>query len=254
MDDRNEWQGWLDRWDAQQTGYLPYREDRFGAMLEVVEALLPEDFVAVDLASGPGSLSQRLLARFPSASCVALDLDPVLVEIGRRAQGDAGGRLRWVEADLTSAELAGAIGLERVDAVLCTTALHWLPSDRLAHVYGQLGRLVRPGGVLINGDNIPFSRDDGVFQKLAEGVRVGAAVRAFGGDMASGWREWWEAVAAEPTLAELNAERERRVAGIGRDHPESLLGFHLAALLDAGFSTVGTVWQRFDDRVVVAVR
>jgi len=36
-----DWQGWLRRWDAQQTGYIPDREDRFTAMLDVLEALLP---------------------------------------------------------------------------------------------------------------------------------------------------------------------------------------------------------------------
>jgi trans-aconitate methyltransferase len=252
--DRRRWQDWLERWDEQQTGYLPHREDRFTAMLDVLDELLPPDFVAVDLACGPGSLTSRLLTRFPSASCVALDLDPVLLDIGRRALGDAGGRLRWVEADLATAELAEVIGLDRVDAVLCTTALHWLPSHGLTRVYGQLAGLIRPGGVLLNGDNIPFSRDGGVFQKMAENARARAAVQAFGEDMTSGWRQWWEAVAAEPELADLARKREERFAGIGRDHPESLLDFHLAALRDAGFSTVGTLWQRLDDRVVAAVR
>jgi hypothetical protein len=31
-----DWRTWLDRWDAQQTGYIPEREARFAAMFEVV--------------------------------------------------------------------------------------------------------------------------------------------------------------------------------------------------------------------------
>jgi hypothetical protein len=77
---------------------------------------------------------------------------------------------------------------------------------------------------------------------------------AFGEDMASGWREFWTAVAAEPALVDVAAERERRFATVGRDHPEPLLEFHLAALRDAGFGTVGVVWQEFDDRIVAAIR
>jgi hypothetical protein len=45
-----DWQAWLRRWDTQQTRYLPEREERFTAMLDVLAALLPPDFVALDLA------------------------------------------------------------------------------------------------------------------------------------------------------------------------------------------------------------
>ncbi|MEO3778291.1 class I SAM-dependent methyltransferase [Micromonospora sp. B11E3] len=223
-------------------------------MLDVLAELLPADFVAVDLASGPGSLSHRLLRRFPQARCVAVDLDPVLVEIGRRASTALGDRLRFVEADVSRPDLADVLGEERVDAVLSSTALHWLPSDALAGVYGRMARLIRPGGVLLNADNIPFGRERGAFQQLAEARRARHAVAAFGEDMASGWREFWEAAAAEPALAAVSAERERRFATVGRDHPESVLEFHLAALRDAGFSAVDVVWQEFDDRVVAAIR
>ena len=44
------WHDWMQRWDSQQSGYMPDREQRFSAMLDVLEALLPERFVALDLA------------------------------------------------------------------------------------------------------------------------------------------------------------------------------------------------------------
>ena len=60
-----DWSDWLRRWDAQQEGYVPEREARFTAMFDVLAELLPTSFVALDLACGPGSISQRLLTRFP---------------------------------------------------------------------------------------------------------------------------------------------------------------------------------------------
>ena len=89
-----DWHGWLRRWDMQQTGYLPDREARFNAMLDVLAVLFPEEFVAVDLACGPGTISQRLLARFPKARCVAVDLDPILLAMGQGVLGMMEGRLR----------------------------------------------------------------------------------------------------------------------------------------------------------------
>ncbi len=45
-----DWRDWLRRWDRQQEGYIPEREARFTAMFDAVEQLLPESFVALDLA------------------------------------------------------------------------------------------------------------------------------------------------------------------------------------------------------------
>lgn len=78
---RVDWMGWLRRRDLQQEGYVPEREARFTAILDALAELLPASFVALDLACGPGSISQRLLDRFPEAHAVAVDLDPVLLAI-----------------------------------------------------------------------------------------------------------------------------------------------------------------------------
>ncbi|ATB43492.1 methyltransferase [Cystobacter fuscus] len=58
--------------------------------------------------------------------------------------------------------------------MLSTTALHWLPAERLVALYHQPGRLVRPGGMFLNGDNIPFSHRPSPFQRLAEQARRAA--------------------------------------------------------------------------------
>jgi SAM-dependent methyltransferase len=105
-----DWLDWLQRWDAQQEGYVPEREARFTAMFDALAALLPASFVALDLACGPGSISQRLLARFPGARAIAVDIDPVMLAIGQGAIGTMDGRLRWIEADLASPGWLGELG------------------------------------------------------------------------------------------------------------------------------------------------
>jgi trans-aconitate methyltransferase len=155
----------------QQTGYLPDREARFNAMLNVLAVLLPEEFVAVDLACGPSAISQRLLARFPKARCVAVDLDPILLAMGHAVLGTMGNQLRWVEADLMTAEWITHLGEAQVDAVLSTTALHWLAPEQLIRLYRQLGQVVRSGSVLLNGDNLKFGPHMPTFQRVAETVK-----------------------------------------------------------------------------------
>ncbi len=248
------WSNWLERWDRQQRVYLPEREQRFALMLDVLEALLAETFVAVDLASGPGSLSQRLLTRFPYARCIAVDLDPVLLALGQGALDDMQGRLRWVEADLRNPHWRDHLGEERVDAVLSTTALHWLPPATLVALYEQLAELIRPGGVFLNGDHFSFRSQVQTFKKVVDVIQERKAKEVAASEQAENWRAWWDALAQEPGMQELFAERERRFAWRTYDQQEPLLELHEAALHNAGFREVGVIWQYLDNCVLLAVR
>lgn len=250
-----DWPGWLRRWDAQQTGYVPEREARFTAMLDALEELLPASFVALDLACGPGSISQRLLARFPDAGAIAVDIDPVMLAVGQGALGTAGGRLRWLEADLASPAWLDALGETRVDAVLSTTALHWIEPEPLARLYRDLGRLLRPGGLFLNADHMAFGPGlpslARLSQRALDELWSDASFDARGVETAE---QWWDALAQEPAAAPLLAERAERFAGKRRQESAPGFDFHVAALRDAGFREAGTVWQVLSDRVLLAVR
>jgi trans-aconitate methyltransferase len=249
-----DWPVWLQRWDTQQTGYLPDREQRFQAMLDVLAVLLPDSFVALDLACGPGAISQRLLARFPHARCVAVDLDPVLLAMGQAVLGTMGGRLHWVEADLMREDWVTHLGETHVDAVLSTTALHWLSAEHLMRVYSQLGQLVCQGGVVLNGDNMKFSAAMPTFERVAETVKERQQTAAFEQRGVETWSDWWASLAAEPALRELFAERERRFAWKATGWRAPIFDVHEAALRDAGFREVGVIWQYMGNRVLMAVR
>jgi trans-aconitate methyltransferase len=247
------WHEWIQRWDNQQSGYLPDREQRFTAMLDVLETLLPERFVALDLACGPGSISQRLLHRFPQARSIALDFDPVLLLLGQNELGDMQGRLRWVEADLRDHLWYTQLGEEHVDAVLSTTALHWLPASTLVQVYHRLGKLVRPGGVVLNGDEFEFGSHMPDFRKVAEFTqkRMSEIATRSG---AEDWSTWWENLKREPGMESLFAERQRRVIDGAHHDSHAIVELHEAALRDAGFREVGVIWQHMGNRVVIGVR
>jgi len=254
-----DWKNWLARWDAQQIGYLPEREARFEAMLDVLEFTLPENFIALDLACGPGAISQRVLNRFPEAQCIGVDLDPVLLTMGQNVLGNMRGRLRWVEANLLEADWVEKLTTTQVDAVLSATALHWLPAPDLVRIYAQLGHLVRPGGVFLNGDHMPFAAHLPTFVKIAQARKDRIQYEAFTRRGGENWKAWWDALEREPDMQTLFAERRRRFHW----HDEHMaapgykmtgVDLHLAALREAGFREAGVLWQRGDNRVVLAVR
>lgn len=250
-----DWREWLRRWDAQQEGYVPEREARFTAMFDPLAELLPTSFVAVDLACGPGSISQRLLARFPQAQVYAVDVDPVMIAIGRGALGRYDGRLHWVEADLATPGWVEALGHAQVDAVLSTTALHWLDPGSLARLYCDLSGLLRPGGLFLNGDHLAF---DPSLPTLAHLSQQQLDRRwnddAFAARGVETAEQWWDAFTQEPQFKPLLTERARRFAGKTRPASSPDLDMHLAALSAAGFAEAGTIWQQLSSRVLLAVR
>lgn len=137
-----DWAAWQNSWDRQQEWYMPDREDRFRIMLDMVEALVGTAPRVLDLACGTGSITARLLARFPEATSTGVDLDPALLAIARGTfEGDD--RVSFVTADLKDPDWATKLPYESYDAVLTATALHWLHSEPLADLYGRIAELVR---------------------------------------------------------------------------------------------------------------
>jgi SAM-dependent methyltransferase len=248
---------WIDRWDAQQNGYMPDREERFTALIDAVEeeAGRPDPLV-LDLGSGPGSLAVRLLDRMPAARVLAIDADPLLQALGRAAyQGRAG--LGFIDLDLRSPGWAGRLGLSRpADAAVSTTALHWLTPSALRAMYAEVAAVLRPGGLLLDGDH--FTEDTAVAPTLA---RLDRALtqriedRARTDGQPEDWKAWWQAATADPALAGPAAERGRR--RMSEDHHGSesvLLAQHVTALAAAGFTEIGIIWQHGESRILAAVR
>jgi SAM-dependent methyltransferase len=132
---------------------MPDREQRLGALVDVVEAVAGPAPRVLDLACGTGSISRRLLGRLPAARIVALDVDPALLAIASATLG-GDGRVRIVRADLADPGWARAVDGTLFDAVVTATALHWLPEPTLARLYRDLHGLVRRGGVMANADEM----------------------------------------------------------------------------------------------------
>lgn len=245
-----DWPAWLGRWEAQQGREMPDREERFAAMIDVLEALCGGQPHVVDLGAGPGSLARRIIERLPGARVTAIDMDPVLLAIGRNALGDMGGRLSWLDADLRSRWSAQADG--PVDAAVSATALHWLRTEALAGLYRHLGTVLRPGGVFVNGDGMALPASEPRLSAAARAIRERRRDAAAG--VGESWEEWWAAVVAEPGLADAIVERDRR----HHDHPDHAnqadLATHLVLLRQAGFAEADTLWQHLGDRVLVAIR
>ncbi|MBT2427274.1 class I SAM-dependent methyltransferase [Streptomyces sp. ISL-112] len=243
---------WVERWERQQERYAVDREERFTVIADVVEHTIVGRAVPLllDLGCGPGSLAARLDARFPNAEIVAADMDPVLLELGRTHHADAA---RYVDTVIGADGWTDTLQLDRpLDAAVSTTALHYLTEPVLLRTYRALASLLRPGGVLVNGDHFPPAAV--ACSELTAHVGRRRSERT-GGRAREDWQSWWDAAARDPELTDLLDERRRRHAlhaGSGGDE-QVTVSRHAALLRRAGFAHVAPVWQFGDSTVMVAV-
>lgn len=152
----------------------------------------------LEVACGTARAGEQLLRALPDASYVGVDLSPYYLDVAReRLAGD--GRARFVAANAESLPLPDA----SFDAVLCVFLFHELPRNARRRVFGEMRRVLRPGGCLVVEDSIqsiddedlgfflerfprdahePFYRDY-LGDDLAEGLR-GAGLVVHGTDQA----------------------------------------------------------------------
>ncbi|ETD72215.1 methyltransferase type 12 [Pelistega indica] len=260
MPSNNEILQLLARWDRQQEGYIKQREERFNIMFDILGTTLGNNFTVIDAACGPGSLSCRLLERFPEAKVIAIDADVMLLEMAKVSLAPYADRAILIEADLSNEiwrdkviEAANTLKVGKPSALVSTTALHWLSPGALAEFYGVVGELLMPGGIFMNGDHMRFDSRWPTLNSLSLSIRKQIEQEAVtnGED---DWDTWWMRASQITQLASLKERRDafytskktkRQTSG-----EDCSVDFHIAALRHAGFNEVGTIWQYLDNYVI----
>ena len=167
--------------------------------------------------------------------------------------------LRFADLDLRVPGWPAGMGLNpdtrAPDAAVSTTALHWLPERDLRALYAELASVLRPGGLLLDGDHFTLdAKESPTLARLDLALRQREDQRRFPNGHPESWYAWWDAAAADPTLADHVEERRRRRVDAGHHGSESTqLATHVEALKAAGFAEVGTLWQRGDNRLLCGV-
>ncbi|MEV0220175.1 class I SAM-dependent methyltransferase [Streptomyces sp. NPDC050704] len=245
-----DWQAWQESWDRQQEWYLPDREERFRVMLDMVEALVGPEPRVLDLACGTGSITARLLERFPKAVSTGVDLDPALLTIAEGTFADDD-RVTFVTADLKDPDWPTLLPYDSYDAVLTATALHWLHSEPLAALYGQVAELVRDGGVFMNADHMidEFTPRINAAERAQRHAHMDRAKAAGVLD----WSEWWQLAAKDPVLAGPTARRFE-IYGEHADGDTPSAEWHARVLREQGFAEARPVWRSPSDALVLALK
>lgn len=238
-------------WDLQQNYHVKYREERYSAMFELIEASSEGPYRILDLASGPGSLSIRFLEKYPDSETVMMDQDPVLLRISKENFKKISGKHSWVTGDISQPSTFTPLAQDSFDAVMTTTALHWLSDDALLRVYGQSFRILKHSGIFLNGDLIHSKNDSEEFNQLEKKASE-VHTDKVEWESVPDWDEFWRMISETPDLSEEWKSRNE-VYPQDWDHRHRItLESHCNYLEEVGFSVPGVVWSNFSDRILMA--
>jgi SAM-dependent methyltransferase len=162
----------------------------------------------VDVGSGEGPYLADCLQEFPAARGTWFDSSEPMLERARAALAGFGDRVDFVVA---AAEGLASAGLERADLVVSSRALHHLTPADLAHAYGEVRKLVAPGGFFFNLDHVGSRGDwEGRYRRIRD---------------------------------QFTGARHRPLQPHREDEPLQPVADHLRYLEQAGFAAVDVPWR-----------
>ena len=226
------------------------RAERFTLIVDLIRETQASVSRVLDLGCGAGSLTLRLLESFPEAEVIGVDFDPTMLALARERLAKFGPRSRLALTDLRDPSWVELVA-EPADAVVSTTALHWLKDGQLARVYAEIAQILRPGGIFLNADHV--ASDHPPIQAAWERRR--AEMRRVEADQdADDWHAFWSAY-AEALQLDIAESHRRVIGGWEGGHEDGLpLAWHFDKLSASGFVSVDCFWRCDCDALYGGIR
>lgn len=140
-----------------ERGAVPGEKLQLEVIRRITGQWLPDPSEILDLGCGDGILGRFLLENFPSAKGVFVDFSDPMLEVARGKLGDN------VSASVLNADFASPKWVDSVssylpfDIVISGFAIHHQPDERKKELYGEIYKLLCPGGVFLNLEHVRSS-------------------------------------------------------------------------------------------------
>jgi SAM-dependent methyltransferase len=244
-----DWRHWIERWDRMQERYIDRRQERFELMVRLITDTQRSVLRVLDLGCGTGSLMLPVLKKFPEVEVYGIDFDPTLLALGEKRLCEFGKRVKLIQTDIRDESWLKLVP-SPMDAVISATALHWLSPEQLARFYGQLARILRPGGIFLNADHVRSSSPDiqTGWQEQRERM-LGEQIHPDTDD----WEGFWDAYgqALKVDMKEFRKKLEQPWQGSEEGFP---LEWHFERLKESGFKAVDCYWRCDCDAIYGGIR
>lgn len=221
-------------YDADMELMHPNRSKMVQIALEVLPFESDQRLKALDLGVGTGYFTERFLEAFPQSKVQALDGAKIMVDLAKARLGGRGKNVSFRVGDFRDLGKLLA-GVESIDVVYSSYALHHLSRDEKASVVREAVSLLRPGGWFVNADIIAADTPD--MENRIQEIRVNGIVKRARG--------------VDPRFADHGTTRrflDALEAGEG-DQPLTLKD-DLRVLRAAGLNDVAVFWLEYREAVI----
>jgi tRNA (cmo5U34)-methyltransferase len=221
-------------YDAAAEHIHPHYLEMQEKILLLLARMAPGACLLVDLGGGSGRLVEKFLDRFPQAAAVVVDQSQPFLDLALARLERFGCRASCVLSRLQDDWPARLP--PQCDAIVSMSAIHHLSGPEKKQLYARCCHALRPGGVLLNGDEIRDADDrvykrelenwaDHIFAAVAEG-RIGPRMRP----MLEKWKD----------RTVIHCDQPRASGDDCHETIDAQLGY----LRAASFREAGVAWQK----------
>jgi tRNA (cmo5U34)-methyltransferase len=182
----------------------------------------------LELGTGTGNLTSKVLERFPYSTVVGYDVSAEMLARARAKLAAARARVQLHQGDISQITFPGPF-----DAAISAIAVHHVPPPAKPILFHRLYAALRPGGVLVLGDAFQAATPS-----LGERYR-----HLTGAELVS------QGVVETPAYTEYRS-RNSQPSGGASTHLDKYLHW----MRQAGLSNVDCVWKHFSRAVVYGER
>ncbi|HAM24779.1 MAG TPA: hypothetical protein DCM51_04390 [Actinobacteria bacterium] len=130
-------------WDGAQYAQHTAHHRAFDHLLVERIGELSTDAYVIDIGCGAGDLTRQWAARVPDGMVLGIDADESMI----RTAGSGPHLPHLLFRTLPAQRLAEAEQPGRVDAIVSTACLHWIPAEEQPALLASAWTLLRPGGL-----------------------------------------------------------------------------------------------------------
>jgi len=180
----------IEEWEDMQDKYYPDRQQLYDFVVTLIPSVTGTEKV-LELFTGSGSLSKRVLDRIPGTRITAVDFDDIMLDMARYNLRDKKEMTRLIKRDLRDPKWYEDLPLD-FDAVISAHAFHLLPDNRKLRLYKDVAGLIREGGLFICLDEVKssFMEFDKLCSRQLASIRKNSGIR----ELSEDWRDFWNRV------------------------------------------------------------
>ena len=149
MDVKSAFDAAAPAYDRLRRQLIPCFDDFYGSAVETLPFPRGAAPRILDLGAGTGLLAERLLARWPRARLVLLDLSEEMLDRARLRFAQLGRQVGVRSGDYLADPLGGPY-----DAVVSALSIHHLPDPAKRALFRRVHAVLRPGGWFVDADNV----------------------------------------------------------------------------------------------------